>query len=174
MRLLFNILLYEVVWFLCVFWGDRGALLALVLIGVHLIISPCRKADLIMMAVLLGFGLVIDGLIHAAGYISYHAPARPIPLWLVVIWLGLALMVHHCLRWMKQRLLLSALFGAIGGPMAYWAGVKAGAAEFEVPLMQVLLLLSLIWALLWPAVMYIGQRILPKAEGGRDFAERPA
>jgi len=171
MALVLNVLLYQAVWFLCVFGGDRGALLALVPIGVHLAWSPCRKSDLIMMAVLLGCGLVIDGLIHAGGVISYDAPARPIPLWLVVIWLALALMVHHGLRWMKNRLVLSAVFGAVGGPLAYWAGVKAGAAEFEVPLMNALVLLGVVWALLWPAVMFVGQRILPKHERGTRLVE---
>lgn len=162
MALVINVLLYQTVWFLCVFYGNRGALLSLGLILGHLLWTPCRKADLVMMAILLGCGLLIDGVMHLTGYISFTVTAQPIPLWLAVIWLALALMVHHSLSWLKTRLVLSALFGAIGGPLAYWAGVKAGAAAFGAPPAHSLILLSVVWAILWPFVMYSGQQILPQ------------
>lgn len=170
MALVINVLLYQAVWFLCVFYGDKGALLSLGLILGHLLWTPCRKADLLMMAILLGCGLLIDGVMHLTGYISFTVTAQPIPLWLAVIWLALALLVHHSLSWLKTRLVLSAFFGAIGGPLAYWAGVKAGAAAFGVPPSHSLILLSVVWAFLWPVVMFIGQQILPKTTGSKAKA----
>lgn len=157
-----NVLLYQSVWFLCVFWGTGGAVIALLLIGGHLLTTRHRKEDLMMMGLLLVCGLIVDGIIHRIGYIEFPVPAQPIPLWLAVIWMALALMVHHSLRWLKKRPLLSMFFGALGGPLAYWAGVKAGAATFVAPLFQSLVLLAVVWGLLWPAVMHVGERMLPK------------
>jgi hypothetical protein len=168
MALLLNFMLYQAIWFLCVFKGNSGASIGLTLIAVHVLLSSCRTADLKIMALLLSCGLVIDGAIHWAGFISYPLPAYPIPFWLAVIWLALALMVHHSLRWLKGRPLLSALCGLVGGPLAYGAGVAAGAATFEAPPVHVLGLLSVVWAILWPAVMYVGALILPKHIHGLD------
>jgi hypothetical protein len=46
-------------------------------------------------------------------------------------------------------MLLSMLFGACGGPPAYWVGVRLGAATFHWALPSSLMLLAAVWALLW-------------------------
>ncbi len=162
MSLFINVLIYQVVWFLCVFKGYTGALISLLLLLAHLIRSPHREADLKMMFALLIIGVIVDGIIHQAGFISYRVDGVPIPFWLAVIWLALAILPHHSLRWLKKRPLLSSLFAAVGGPLAYWAGVRMGSAEFNGPLLQSLTLLAVVWALLWPVAMAIANRILPK------------
>jgi hypothetical protein len=45
-------------------------------------------------------------------------------------------------------------FGALGGPLAYWAGVRLGAASFTWSLLSSLGILAIVWALLWPEVMH--------------------
>ncbi|MGI9537450.1 MAG: DUF2878 domain-containing protein [Desulfocapsaceae bacterium] len=162
MSLAINILIYQIVWFLCVFKGDTGAFLSLVLLVGHLLWSPLRKADLQMMFILLFGGLVIDGTISYAGLVSYRVDGVPIPFWLAVIWLALAILPNHSLRWLKGRPLLSALFAAVGGPLAYWAGVKAGSASFNATLFNSLALLAVVWALFWPLAMEIANRLAPR------------
>ena len=159
--LAFNICVYQITWFLCVFLGNHGALLSLPLLILHLFLLPHRKQDLQMMGVLLLIGLFTDGILHLSGMITFTETGVPIPIWLMVIWLALALLPHHSLRWLKGRPILSSVFGALGGPPAYWAGVKAGAAEFSQPLLPSLLLLGLIWAIIWPTTMQIADRLLP-------------
>lgn len=166
MSLFINVLIYQIVWFLCVFKGDTGAFLSLILLAGHLIRSNHRREDLKMMLVLLFIGLVVDGAIRYTGYISYRVDGIPIPFWLAVIWLALAILPNHSLRWLKGRPWLSSLFAAIGGPLAYWAGVRVGSAEFSQPLMQSIGLLAVVWALLWPLVMVIANHILPKETVG--------
>ena len=155
MRQLINVAIYQLIWFLCVLLGDRGGLIALPLLGLHVAHSSSPPADLKMMGFLLPAGIVIDGTLCTAGFFSFPAPAHPIPFWLAVVWLALGTLPHHSLAWMQNRLLLSALFGAIGGPLAYWAGVRLGAASFNLPLLPSLLILSLVWGLLWPIVMAV-------------------
>ncbi len=166
MSLLVNVLIYQAVWFLCVFFGDAGALVSLALLAAHLVRSNHRREDLKMMVVLLAIGLVVDGAISYAGYISYRVDGVPIPFWLAVVWLALAILPHHSLRWLKGRPLLSSLFAAIGGPLAYWAGVRLGAAEFGASLTQSIGLFAVAWAVLWPLVMAIANRILPIEKTG--------
>lgn len=162
MYILLNVILYQVVWFLCVFKENQGALIALVFLVAHLFFSPYRIKDMRMMAVLLAVGTLIDGTLYLAGFMTYNVQALPIPFWLAVVWLALATLPHHSLKWLKGRILLSSLLGALGGPLAYWAGVKAGAASFTLPLISSLTLLAVIWGVLWPFTMYIANKDLPK------------
>ena len=168
MSLAVNVLIYQIVWFLCVFKGDGGALISLGLLVGHLLWSPLRQADLKMMLMLLLVGLFIDGAIRYGGLVSYRVDGVPIPFWLAVIWLALAILPNHSLRWLKGRPLLSSLFAAVGGPLAYWAGVKAGSATFNVTLFGSLALLAIVWALFWPLAMTIANRLAPKDSTGNQ------
>ena len=161
MKILANVLLYEAVWTLCVFWPTWGVLVSVILIVAHLYFSFCRKQDLAMMIALLAAGVVIDGILHVFSFMQFTVTGFPIPIWLAVIWMGLAMLPHHSLSWMKGRPVLSCLFGAFGGPFAYWAGTRAGAAEFTYHIFPSLFLLAVIWAVLWPLVMWYGAYIFP-------------
>jgi hypothetical protein len=162
MNIFVNLIIYEIVWLLCVFAENWGALVALLLLAGHILLSPIKREDLKMMGFMLLIGVVVDGILHTIGFMSYNVAALPIPFWLAVIWLALATLPHHSLKWMKNRPLLCVIFGIIGGPLAYWGGVKAGAASFNWPLLWSLALLAAIWAILWPMVMYFAGRALPK------------
>lgn len=148
-----NIGIYEAVWLLCVLLENTGALTALPLLGLHLFLTPRRRPDLFMMALMLATGLVVDGALHAAGVLAFNTGAKPIPVWLAVVWLALGTLPHHSLAWMKHRHGLCALFGAVGGPLAYWGGVRLGAATFGLGTVQSLFILAAVWAVLWPCVM---------------------
>lgn len=154
MSIVGNVLIYQVIWFLAVLGGNTYAYGGLVLLLVHLFFSPVRGDDLRMMGFLLFTGLLVDGTLHQVGFFSFTETGFPIPRWLIIIWLGLAITPHHSLAWLKNRPLLSLLFGAMGGPAAYWAGARLGAATFNWPLVPSLLTLAVIWAFLWPAVMF--------------------
>jgi hypothetical protein len=100
--------------------------------------------------------------LRAAGFISFDSTFAPIPLWLMGVWLTFAILPNHSLAWLKNRLRLSALLGALGGPLAYWAGVRLDAATFNWPLLPSLLLLAIVWAALMPGVMHLSSRLAPK------------
>ncbi len=153
-----NVGINQAIWFLCVLGGNAGALFALPLLVVNILLSRHRRADLQMIGVLLLLGVPIDSILQAIGFFSFSSAGFPIPLWLVVVWVALAALPNHSLAWMKNRMLLSALFGALGGPLAYWAGVRLGAATFHWPLLPSLALLAVVWALLWITVMAVAGR----------------
>lgn len=161
MSLLLNIAIYQAIWFLCVLLGNLGALLSLPLLALHFVFSDKRAADARMMVILGAMGLIIDGGLRAAGVLALSGWGWPIPFWLATIWLGLATLPHHSLWWMRSRVFVNILFGAIGGPLAYWGGAKIGAASFPLPLDYSLFVLAVIWAVVWPLVMFLAERQPP-------------
>lgn len=154
MKTFVNIILYQLIWFICVLGGNIGAIVALLLLLIHIVSTKERGPDLKIMGFMLFLGLLVDGTLQQVGFFTFTNTGFPIPLWLMVIWLGLAITPHHSLAWLKNRPLLSAVFGAFGGPAAYWAGARLGAASFSWPLWQSLATLAFIWAFVWPLVMY--------------------
>ena len=165
-----NLILYQLIWFLCVLGGNKGAIVALPILLIHLVITRTRGADLKMMGFMLFLGLLVDGTLHQVGFFEFTITGFPIPLWLMVIWLGFAITPHHGLAWLKNKPLLWAVFGAIGGPFAYWAGVRLGAASFNWPQMQALATLAFIWAFIWTLVMYFSVISTP----GKPEASTPS
>lgn len=67
--------------------------------------------------------------------------------------------IHHSLAWLQNKLLLAALFGGLGGPVAYWAGTRMGAASFNWSLPSSLFLLAVVWSLMIPAIMLFSRKV---------------
>jgi hypothetical protein len=162
MNWLVNLAIYEGAWFACVLGGDALAWVAALLLAVHLYLTPCPRADLLLAGALLFVGLVLDGTLKAVGFFSFDSPIVPIPLWLMGVWATFATLPNHSLAWLKKRLGLAAVLGAVGGPLAYWAGVRMGAATFNWPLLPSLLLLAVVWGGLMPGVMRLSSRLAPE------------
>lgn len=75
--------------------------------------------------------LIFEPLWLAPSYIHYvnwshHWVA---PGWIWALWLGFAVSFNYCLGWLRQRLWLAALFGAVGGVISVTVGARIGAAS---------------------------------------------
>lgn len=155
-----NITLYQMGWFCCVLggaWGHpvAGGLLALLLVGVHLLLASSRKseAQLILVACLLG--VIIDSTQQALGFFIFKTePEWPLwlPFWVFVIWAQFATLFHYALYWLQGRYLLAATFGLFGGPLAYGAGIRMGAASFGQNPIATIIVLALVWAMVTPVL----------------------
>lgn len=161
MNIFINIGIYQIIWFLCVYLENMGAFLSVPLLLLHLYITPCRIDDLKLMGTMLVLGVVVDGILHSYGFVSYNVTAQPIPIWLAVIWLSFATLPHHSLGWLKGHYLISALLGLLFGPLAYLGGVKLGAAYFNQSLTLSLIILSVIWTCVLPLSVYMAESIRP-------------
>jgi hypothetical protein len=159
MHWLVNLAIYQLCWFICVIGGNSYFWLAVPLLGLHLVFTDKRKADMALMAVFLVVGIVVDGSLKFFGFFTFTSDFVILPPWLALIWLAFATLPNHSLSWMLSRPLLSILFGFMGGPLAYWAGAKLGAASFALPLVESLLGLGLLWSVLWPLLMQVCKRI---------------
>jgi hypothetical protein len=154
---LLNLILFQVAWFAAVLGAARGipwlGPLALVpVLGVNLALSDQRSAELKLVLVSLLLGFLFDTALVAAGVFMpvQHLFPRPYsPPWMMGLWVNFALTLNVSLDWLRERLLLSALFGAIGGPLAYYGGARLGATD-TVPTTLGLVVLALGWGIMTP------------------------
>ena len=102
----------------------------------------------------------------AGGWLRYATPlpwVQLAPVWIIVLWAGFALTLNHSLAFLKQHVLWSLLFGAIGGPLAYLGAARLfNAVEFTAPDMQVVLALGIAWAIATPLLLTIASRLVAR------------
>lgn len=117
----------------------------------------------------LGVGLLLESVWTGSGLLTYPTASATdgVPAWILALWVGFALTVVPLLGMLHARPLLAAIFGASGGPLAYWgAGQGWGAVQFAEPPMLSLLAIAAGWAIAMPLLTTLAHRGLP--------AHRPA
>jgi hypothetical protein len=153
MRFWSNLIGYQVAWFIAVGFAARGLawpgiVACLGFAAVSWWISPVRRSDLRLVAAALACGLLLDGGLAASGWLQYAAPlpALPAPAWIAALWVAFAMTLQHSLQWLLVRPVAAVLFGAIGGPLAYWGASRGfDAVAFTMPV-HATFALSLGWA----------------------------
>ncbi|QWD80619.1 DUF2878 domain-containing protein [Polynucleobacter sp. MWH-Spelu-300-X4] len=118
--------------------------------------EPRRDFELLVKGILLG--IVVDTLLIQLNLISFTTNYWKAisPVWIWVIWAGFLSTVNHSLSWLKDRLVLAAIFGSVMGPLSYWAGVSLGAGHFDYP-NKSLLVISIVWLFATPIIMRVSQ-----------------
>lgn len=169
---LLNYALFQAGWFVCVLGAAAGypwlaTAIGLLLVLVHLVLvrSAGRESLLLLASLLLG--LMVDGIhIHTGVLVfpvgSFH-PGLP-PAWILVLWLQFAMSLHYSLGWLNGRYVLGALLGSVSGALAYWAGVRFGAAAFGTELIHSLVQIGLSWGLTMLVLLKISQLTSPEAK----------
>lgn len=160
-----NLILYQLGWFSCVLgaaWGHPmgGAGLALLPLLIHLWLVEDRRREVrLVLAAALG-GVVLDGGQQGLGLLQFRPDALglALPLWVPLIWAQFATLFRFSLAWLSGRYLLGALLGALGGPLAYAAGVRLGAADFGASPSCSLVVLGVVWALVVPLMAWLSSR----------------
>lgn len=138
MTILANALLFQLGWFAAVLGaaGDLpwiGVLAAAAIAAVHLARAARPLPELALLALAVVAGAGFDTLIVQAGWLRFDngmLVAGTAPVWMVALWANFATTLNVSMRLLRSRLLVAALFGAIGAPLAYYAGGKLGAVEF--------------------------------------------
>lgn len=166
-RVLAPFLLSQVAWFACVLGGAHGhgvigALIGLAVVAINLLaFAPDRGAatGLMIPAVLLG--PLTDRVQVALDHIRFHdaliAGFWP-PIWMIALWLVFASTVPSSFRWLYGRPWLTAAFGAIGGPLSYWAGAKLGAIDLHPQLWRSLVGIAIQYVVMLPLLVHWAQR----------------
>lgn len=165
MNTLINFAMFQAGWFASVLlgasgWHWLGPVAVILLLLVHLSTSPDRLAERKLMAYALLIGLAWENLLSLTGIVVYPSgqPFNQLaPAWILAMWPLLAITLNVSLRWLKGRLVLSALFGAIGGPLAFFAGERLGAVVFPDSTLA-LSVLAVGWGLLFPLLMWLSER----------------
>lgn len=158
---LWNFIQFQVGWFGLVLSAAAGKpyvgialMLALAMVHLRWFATPSEALTLLAVTSL---GWVWESLFHLSGLIAfpgYSGSALTAPFWMAMLWLNFATVLNHSLKWLHNRVFLSALCGAVGGPLAFWAGAEMGAAVLPKGGIS-LLALSLAWGLLLPLMVFV-------------------
>ena len=165
-KIFLNFIAFQVAWFACVLGGanDRalvGTLVVGAVIGLHLALAQRPLPEALLIAVAAVIGLIWDSWLVALGLMSYPtgniAPGLA-PYWIVAMWALFATSLNLSMAWLKGRAWLAALFGAVGGPLAYLAGERLGGVQMPDPVLA-LSAQALGWAVLLPMLTRLATRL---------------
>ena len=135
MNTLINIILMQIGWFACVLGAANdlpwtGVLVSLGVVTWHLLRTTQLRKDTTVLLSALVMGFALDSALASSGLMTFKSGSLIGGLttpWMLSLWLGFATTLNASLRWLMTRPLFAVLFGAGGGPLAYWSGAKLGA-----------------------------------------------
>jgi len=168
---LLNLALYEAGWFACVLGaargqGDAGAALAGVLLLIHLALAKEQLSEGKIVLVCGAVGFLLDSTQSLTGRLSFAGPvlvpsgsATVAPVWVLMLWLQLGTTLRFSLSWLSGRYGLAAALGAAGGPVAFLAGERLGAATWGEPRWLTALSLAVVWGMATPLLVWVADRI---------------
>lgn len=111
-------------------------------------------------------GAAADAGLMLGGLLRFH-DGRGVSLefliWIFALWMNFASMINTCLRWLRRRWWLSALLGAIAGPLTYYAGAKLGAVTISSPPTASLMAVAVEYAVLVPVMVWAAERFADRA-----------
>lgn len=177
-RLIINLVAFNAAWFGCVMGGAWGVVwlgpaAAAAVVALQLLIQPGWRAELVLAVSVAVFGFALDSALVAAGAFSPKRVLLPAPftaLWLVMLWMSFATILNVSIRRFQGHWVLAALFGAAGGPAAYYSGSRLGALELGQPVWRSLLLLAIGWAAAVPLLLWLARalrhRLAPREAQG--------
>ena len=161
-----NFILFQAGWFACVLGGASaeymwaGTVVAAVIVAVHLARATNLRSEALLVLLTAAVGTAWDSGLMMAGLYTFHNGAVVsglIPVWMIAMWLLFATTLNVSMTWMKGRYLLAAIFGAIGGPVAYYAGHRLGAVDFNNTSMT-MIAVAVGWSIIMPTLMLLTTR----------------
>lgn len=162
----FNYLLYELGWCACVLgaaWGHPwiGSAVGVVPIAIHVLRSRRRRDALVLTLATAAIGLAVDSVQIALGTLRFDVGTITSwlpPPWLVLVWAQFAMTFHFGLAWLKGRPGRAAMFGAVGGPLAFLAGRRLGVVVLHPDLWPSMVTLALGWSIAIPAAVWFAEQ----------------
>ncbi len=150
-----NAILFQVLWFAAVI-GSAKLLMWPSLIACSALavwqLNPSRRhtGDLKLIGVAIILGLISDTLVLQLNLFQFIYPFPFVgvtPLWILLMWIGLAMTINHSLKFISRHPLLPPLLGAIFAPLSYLAGLRLGAVEYLADPLLVSVCIAFIWAI---------------------------
>ncbi len=163
---LFNFILFQTGWFIVIYgavngtaWLGPAFIIAWVIGYEYYCRTPFyQRLKFYPTAIILG--LVCDSFLAVFDLIQFpHSESSflPVPFWMIALWINFAATLNGCLVWLADRIALAAVLGFIGGPLAYFAGMKLGAVAFPQPTLTTAITIGLEWALAMPTLLWLNK-----------------
>jgi len=151
----------QVGWFGCILGATNGYPLigpgiVGLLMALHVTMSS-RKWHLIRLSVIVAiFGATLDGVLTITGVLNFPVNTSigwPSPIWMVALWINIVPAIDGLALLLGPGVFLPAIVGAVGGPVAYFAGANLGAVTLTPSTLIALGLISLEWAFAMPILL---------------------
>ncbi len=139
---LVNAVLFKVNWLACVLGGPIWGALGIALLGVFSVWSGKWRRDWPLAVTLAVTGFALDTAWIALGVLDYGMPFAP--LWIVFLWIGLALTLNHAMSVFQEHVALGALLCGTAAPVTYLSGEMLGAVVVINP--PLLSTIAIAWA----------------------------
>lgn len=161
-----NFLLFQIAWLVTIFSAAKGmpyigVIFTLLWIFVHFFAFKLDwQCELKLFLFAAALGYILESLLVITDLVDY--PSQAVlgvfaPIWMVTLWVNLAVTLNHSLSWLQNRYFLSAIMASIAGPIAYAAGEKIGAINLHG--MSALYVISCMWLLAMPLLFWISNII---------------
>lgn len=153
---LINFILFQTIWFVFIFSAADEAFFLLIMGAVLLLLQYLKnkqfQADGLLILIAIIIGVIHDSSLNYFNYIiyMYDFNSNYSPIWIIGLWVSFALTINHSLNWLKGKKILQAVFGLIGGPLAYFAGEKLGAIQLVNE--HAIYILAISWAIATPVL----------------------
>ncbi|MED5618501.1 DUF2878 domain-containing protein [Ideonella sp. BN130291] len=165
-RVILNAAGFQLGWFACVLGAARGEAalgtgVAALLLALHVATAPRRRQEALLIGGVVLLGFAWDSALAAAGIVRYDTGVLlpgTAPYWIGALWALFAATLNSSMRWIRHRWRVALAFGALGGPLSFWAGVRLGAAAFPDTTLA-LAALSLGWAVWMPLLVHLAARL---------------
>ncbi|MDX1480465.1 MAG: DUF2878 domain-containing protein [Woeseiaceae bacterium] len=162
---LLNFAAFQVGWFAAVLGAANGLpwagpLVIALAIGLHLKIVRRPRTELTLILICGLIGAAMDSVLVALGWVAYPGGSivdNAAPYWIVAMWMLFATTLNISLGWLKPRKFVGAIFGLVGGPLAYYTGFKLGGIEF-VNFDAAIVSLGIGWAVVVPLLLVLAER----------------
>ena len=166
MSMIVNFAAFQVGWFATVLGGANnlawaGTTAALVIVGFHLYRIANPRKELLLLALVGVLGAAWDSTLVALGITSYPSGIfidGIAPHWIIALWLLFATTLNISLRWLRGRLVLGFICGAIFGPLAFYGGHLLGGVNFA-DLSFAMIVLSVGWAVMIPILLILAEKL---------------
>lgn len=154
-------------WFACVLGAARGCSWlgpSVVFVGLAIQVGTQPRAwrakEVLVLALAAILGFLVDSALLRGG-VTIVAGAAVSPPWLVALWPNLAAATARggSLGFLERRPVLGALFGMLGGPFAYDAGVRFGAIGLAQSRLGALAIIGAAWSLVLPTLFCLRRRL---------------
>jgi hypothetical protein len=167
-RLIGNVVLFQAAWFASVLGAARGLYWAgpavtLLAVAVRLAQAEDRRKEALLLLCCGILGFAADTALVALGLflpVRGSFPTPWSPPWMVAMWVNFGATLNVSMAFLKGRPAVSAVFGAIGGPLAYFAGARLGAASIPEPAWAGLAAVAVAWGIAMPALSTLAGRDL--------------
>jgi hypothetical protein len=176
MNIVLNLVLFQIGWVITVAGAGQGAwwagpLSLAALAAVTFKLSPWPRTDLALLCTACLIGLLVDSAYVQLGLLRFAEPIPFMglaPIWILGMWMSFALTLNHSMRMFKAHLGLAALFGLIGGPIAYYvAGRNFAAVEMLAGPWAVYGTIAVVWAVVTPLLLALASNWVPKLDPER-------